>query len=95
MSEQVSICPEEMSRQKRASNDTDSGSSKKRAVTKKTVEKWISENDKSLQTIRWLRFETDRGHVTKLKCDVCRKFNDKLSTMRKYRSAFIEGTANI
>ena len=84
-----------MSRQKRASNDTDSGSSKKRAVTKKIVEKWKSENDKSLQTIRRLRFETDRGHVTKLKCDVCRKFNDKLSTMRNYRLAFIEDTANI
>jgi len=44
MSGQVSTCPEEMSGQKRASGDTGCGSSKKCAVMKKTVEKWISEN---------------------------------------------------
>ena len=91
---QVSICLEEMSGQKRASTDYGCGSLKKRAVTK-IVEKWISENDQSLHTIRCLRFVGDREYVTKLKCDVCRKFNDKLMTMRNYRSAFIEGTANV
>ena len=44
-------------------------------------------NNKSLHTIRWLHFEGDREHVTKLKCDIYHKFNDKLMTMRNYRSA--------
>ena len=57
-----------LSGQKRASNDTGCGGSKKCAVMKKTVEKWISENDKSLHTIRWLHFEDDKELVTKLKC---------------------------
>jgi len=83
-----------LSGQKRASNDTGCGGSKKCAVMKKTVEKWVSENDRSLYTIRWLRFEGDREHVSELKCDVC-KFNDKLMMMRNYRSAFIEGRTNV
>ena len=31
---------------------------KKRSVQKKTVEKWIAENDKELNTSVWLKFET-------------------------------------
>ena len=85
--------------QKRRNKDNHKGysSSKKRSITKRTVEKWKAENDKSIQTLRWLHFEmsSDREHATLLKCDVCSRFKDKLVSMRNYRPAFIDRTANI
>ena len=68
----------------------------KRAVCRKTVEKWIVENDRTLNTAVWLKFETDRrDHVLSLKCAVCSQFKDKLTSMRNYRPAFVEGTTNV
>lgn len=32
---------------------------KRRAVTVKTVEKWVAENDKELDTSLWLKYEKD------------------------------------
>ena len=100
ISEQISIYPEEMSGQKRPRHEDDCEGctgSKKRSITRRTVEKWIAEKDKSLQTLSWLRFEmsSDREHVTVLKCDVCSRFKDKLVSMRNFRPAFIDGTTNI
>ena len=46
---------------------------KKRSVQKKTIEKWIVENDKELNTSVWLKFETvakDSDHMATLKCIV-------------------------
>ena len=68
---------------------------KKRAVSRKTVEKWVVENDRELNTSVWLKFEGDRNHVFSLKCAVCSEFKDKLISMRNNRPAFIEGTTNI
>ena len=60
--------------QKRQCNDQCEGvsTSKKWAVTKHTVQKWIADNDKSLQNMRWLCFEMadDCEHLTLLKCAV-------------------------
>ena len=70
---------------------------KKRKLNRRTVEKWISENDKTLDTTLWLRFEVasdDREHVSTLKCSVCKQFKDRLISMRNYNPAFVEGTAN-
>ena len=68
----------------------------KRAVCRKTVEKWIVENDRTLNTAAWLKFETDRrDHMLSLKCAVCSQFKERLTSMRKYRPAFIEGTTNV
>ena len=81
--------------------DSDSSSSssplpKKRAVNRRTVEKWVTENDKSLTTSVWLKFDmADRDHVSTLKCSVCSRFKKKLESMRNYRAAFIDGTTNI
>ena len=88
-----------MSGQKRSrdgDNREECSSSKKRSITKRTLEKWIAENDKSLQTLGWLHFETssNREHVTVLKCDVSR-FKKKLVSMRNFRPAFIDGATNI
>ena len=62
---------DKLSRQRRSSEDTASNgcrSTKKCVVVEKTVEKFVSEMI-SLQTIRWLRFETtssDWEHVTRM-----------------------------
>ena len=69
---------------------------KKRAVHRRTVEKWITENDRAMNTGTWLKFEmADRNHVAVLKCAVCSQFKAKLESMRNYRPAFIDGTSNV
>jgi len=69
---------------------------KSRVVYRKTVEKWITENDRTLNTLVWLKFEADRhGHVLSLKCSVCSQFKDKLVGMRNYQAAFVDGTTNV
>ena len=55
-----------------------SDSSKKRVLTRRTVEKWIKENDKELDTSIWLKFDMVPGnceHVSTLKCGICIQFN--------------------
>ena len=68
--------------------------SKKRAVSRKTMEKWVVENDRDLNTSVWLKFEGDRNRVYSLKCAVCSQFKEKLISMRNY-PVFIEGTTNV
>ena len=69
---------------------------KKRAVLRWTVEKWITENDRGMNTGTSLKFEmADRDHVAVLKCAVCSQFKCKLEYMRNYRSASINGTSNV
>ena len=69
---------------------------KKRAVCWKTVEKWMKENDRSLNTTVWLKFDSDsHDHVNTLSCKVCSRYKDKLIGMRNYHPAFIEGTSNV
>ena len=89
--------PEKMS----GASDKGTQANKKRKLNRRTVEKWISENDKTLDTTLWLRFEVasdDREHVSTLKCSVlgsvCKQFKDHLISMRNYNPAFVEGTAN-
>ena len=64
----------------------------------KPVNKWIRENDKTLSTATWLKFDTDaanRGVVVALRCSVCKQFCDKLVGMRNYNSAYVEGSSNL
>ena len=72
---------------------------KKRVVQRRTVEKWIAENDKAMNTASRLKFETapppDRDCVAVLKCAVCTQFKEKLESMRNFKPAFIEGTSNV
>ena len=70
----------------------------KRLVQRTTVQKWIAQHDKALNTTVWLKFESaagDREHVAKLICSVCQQFRQKLESSRNYRPAFIKGTANV
>ena len=73
---------------------------KKRAVLTTTVEKWAVENDKSLNTAVWLKFDVhvdpaSRTRVMSLKCSVCSRFHEKLTGMRNYNAAFVEGSVNL
>ena len=70
--------------------------SKRRALTVTTVQKWIAENDKALNTATWLKYvASGRSHVEALMCSVCIKFKDKLEGMRNFKPGFIEGSRNL
>ena len=72
--------------------------SEKRAVSVSTVQKWIRENDKALQTMTWLKYkrcENDADHVGSLSCSVCQQFDDRLKGMRNYSDAFVTGATNL
>ncbi len=78
-------------------SDSESGEAshprKKRLVTATTVEKWISENDKLLNTISWLKYElADRSYVSSLKCSKYAQFSSQLEGIRNFNRAFIEGS---
>ena len=79
------------------SEDSAGSSSKKRTVTRKTVEGWISQYDKEFHTMRWLDFSMagDRKHVAQVRCKVCCEFSERLISLRNYRPTFIEGTDNV
>jgi hypothetical protein len=66
---------------------------KRRMVLTRTVDKWITENDRTPNTTTWLTYERlNRECVHCLKCSVCIRFRDKLVTCS---SAFIEGSKNL
>ena len=53
-------------------------------LTRRTVEKWIKENDKELDTSIWLKFDMVSGdceHMLTLKCGVCIQFNERLTLL--------------
>ena len=71
-------------------------SSKKRAVSTTTVDKWILDHDKALNTVIWLKYEkANRYHVARLKCAICKQFVDKIRGSRNFSPAFIDGSANL
>ena len=71
-------------------------SSKRRAVTTLTVEKWILDHDKALNTSTWLKYDkADRYHVARLKCTVCKRFVDKIRGCRNFSPAYVEGSSNL
>ena len=70
----------------------------KRAVQKSTVDRWIAESDKTLNTSVWLTYDTDRAdrsRVVALKCSICARFRDRLVGRRNYSAAYIEGSVNL
>ncbi len=70
-------------------------SSKKRKVTAATADKWILENDKTLDASLWLDYERSDFHVSKLLCKVCKTFQGKLQGSRNFNTAFIDGSPNL
>ncbi len=83
---------------KRSSSSSSSSCppAKKRGVTVATFEKWKLENDKAVNTKTWLEYDAaDRFNVVKIKCGVCRRFEDKVRGCRNFSPAFIAGTENL
>ena len=71
-------------------------STKKRAVTTKTVDRWILDYNKTLNTATWLNYDkADHYHVSRLKCTVCTKFVDTIRGSRNFSSGFIEDSINL
>ena len=98
MSDQIRTWSDKMSGRKRVvdSVSNEGSLSKKRDVTVETVQKWIRDNDKSLNTSTWLQYvKIDRKYVEKLKCSVCVEFVEKFRGMRNYSAAFIDGSKNL
>ena len=79
------------------SDDSAGTNSKKRTVTRKTIEGWISQYDKEFHTMRWLEFsmQADEKHVAEVKCNVCCEFKERLISLRNYLSTFFKGTDNV
>ena len=76
--------------------DGDLPPSKKRSLTTKTVNKWIADYDKTLNTTTWLKYDkVERGYIATLKRSVCFRFNDKVRSARNYNPAFIVGSTNL
>ena len=70
--------------------------SKKRAVSVATVDKWVLDHDKTLNMTTWLQYEkADRHHVALLRCSVCKRFEERIKSSRNFSPAFIDGTSNL
>ena len=62
----------------------------------KSVDKWIVEYDKELNTSTWLKYTIiNRLHVDALTCSICTRFKSKFEGMRNYNPAFIEDSRNL
>ena len=71
---------------------------KKRTVSVSTVEKWIAENDASINTVTWLEFDRLTGNrecVASMNCKICIRYKERLVFCRNYNTAFIEGSSNL
>ena len=87
-----------MSGQKRAACSDEVPPAKKRGVSVKTVQNWITESDREMSTSAWLKYmyeKADRDYVATLKCSMCIQFNEKLRGMRNYNPAFVVGSKNL
>ena len=68
---------------------------KKRTVLKTTVDKWRAENDKTLNTALWLKYEANTANRTRVVSLKCSRFLKKLTSMRNFNAAFVEGSVNL
>ena len=79
-----------------ANESSDSEPSKKCAINIETVEKWIGENEKTLQMSTWLKYNKGRGGtVLSLKCKLCIRYQEKIESCKNYNPAFILGSNNL
>ena len=78
------------------SSSSEGPPAKKRAVSRRTAEKWVAEYNRTLNTTMWLKFNmADQDHMASLWCAICTQFKDKLVSMRNFHPAFIKGTTNV
>jgi len=72
----------------------------KRQVTEATFDRWKSQYDKEHQSLLWLSCEkdpSDRRLISKLFCEICKRYESKIEGMRNYSAAWITNhkTSNI
>ena len=98
MSVHVQLGRTKMTGRKRSQEPASASSSKKakRQVTKATFNKWQREHDREHQTLSWLRCEMDRDniHVASLHCDLCKKYEGHLQSLKSFNAAWITGSTN-
>ena len=84
---------------KRKRDGTDLPPQKKtRSVKTSTCDKWIADNDVSLSTSVWLKYDRcsgDRLVADSLKCSVCIQFLDKIRSTKNFSEALIVGSKNL
>ncbi len=70
-----------------------SSSNKRRKFTKATFDKWQREHERQHQTLSWLRcvLSRDKLHVEMLYCEVCRKYEARLCSLRNFSNSWIKG----
>ena len=82
-----------------ASSEEKQGYCKRREVTYYTYKKWMTELDRSCQTISWLDCDTrvteGKKVVTKLKCKICTKFKARINGRKHFSNKWIEGADSI
>ena len=62
-----------------SSSSSASFTSKRRLVSVATVDKWVLDHDKTLNTATWLTYEkADRHHVSLLRCSICKRFEKRI-----------------
>ena len=82
-----------MAGRKRPCSASEPGPSKKRQVTKATFEKWQQEHEREHQTLSWLRCKLDMD-VASLYCDVCRKYEGNLESLKNFSRVWFSGSTN-
>lgn len=93
------LSSDKMASRKREYGSTSSDgapSSERWMLLAKSVDKWMAEYDKELNTSIWLKYNVVyRLHVDSLICSVCTQFKSKFEGMCNYNPAFIEGSKNL
>ena len=73
-----------------SSSSDGSPASKRRMLLANSVNKWIAEHDKELNTSTWLTYTVfDRLHMDVSTCSVCTRLKNKLESMRNYNPAYM------
>ena len=85
------------SSRKRTADSAPTTSSKKRNVTITTFNKWKSQFERDYSTLSWLHCNVskeDKTVVETLWCEACRKHEDRITGMKSFSKAWINGSCN-
>ena len=79
-----------------ATTSASSAKNSRRQLTIGTFVKWQREHNKDLQTISWLHCDTDEKgtHVVTLNCCICKRYEEKLVSLKNFRRDWIDGCTN-
>ena len=69
----------------------------KRQISVKTFEKWQGQYNSEFEMLTWLRCDKDRGDrtlVSVLWCDVCRRYESKITGQKNFCKTWLDGSSN-